>query len=54
LHGWEASKPDWSKWRPSDPTSAHWYEAEQFERLVAAYTSATTPIRAATSGQCAS
>jgi DNA topoisomerase VI subunit B len=28
---------DWAKWRPSDPTSAHWYTLERFERLVAAY-----------------
>ena len=31
--------PDWTKWGPSDPTSAHWYDAARFERLVAAYAS---------------
>lgn len=33
----EASNPAWTKWKASDPTSAHWYSAQQFERLVAAY-----------------
>ena len=32
--------PAWSKWRPSDPTSAHWYEIEHFDRLVAGYLAA--------------
>ena len=31
--------PEWTKWGPSDPTSAHWYDAARFERLVAAYAS---------------
>lgn len=30
---------DWPKWRPSDPTSPHWYTAQQLERLIAAYVS---------------
>lgn len=29
--------PDWPKWRPSDPTSPHWYMTEHLGRLVAAY-----------------
>ena len=33
----EASDPAWSKWKPSDPTSPHWYTAAHFERLVAGY-----------------
>jgi hypothetical protein len=33
----EASDPSWRKWRPVDPTSAHWYDLGRFERLVAAY-----------------
>jgi hypothetical protein len=32
-----ASDPGWAKWRPSDPTSAHWYDAARLERLMAAY-----------------
>jgi DNA topoisomerase VI subunit B len=32
-----ASDPAWSKWKPSDPTSPHWYTAAHFERLVAGY-----------------
>jgi DNA topoisomerase VI subunit B len=32
-----ATDPAWSKWRPSDPTSAHWYTAARLERLIAAY-----------------
>jgi DNA topoisomerase VI subunit B len=34
---WAATAPDWSKWRPSNPTSAHWYRVDHLERLVAAY-----------------
>ncbi len=31
------SNPAWAKWRPSDPTSPHWYTPERFERLMAGY-----------------
>ena len=34
---WEATDPDWSKWRPSTPTSAHWYDAERLKLLMTAY-----------------
>lgn len=37
-----AYDPAWAKWKPSDPTSAHWYGREQFERLVAAHLSHKT------------
>jgi DNA topoisomerase VI subunit B len=33
----KATAPDWAKWLPGDPTCAHWYDREHFERLVAAY-----------------
>jgi len=33
----EATNPKWKKWQPQDPTSAHWYTPEEFERLLAAY-----------------
>jgi DNA topoisomerase VI subunit B len=33
----EATDPGWTKWLPSYPTCPHWYTAERFERLVAAY-----------------
>jgi DNA topoisomerase VI subunit B len=40
-HGqrWEAgaTDADWTKWKPSDPTSPHWYAPEHLERLIAAY-----------------
>ncbi|MBI4326841.1 MAG: ATP-binding protein [Chloroflexi bacterium] len=32
-----ASAPHWEKWRPSDPTSPHWYDVEQLRSLIAAY-----------------
>jgi DNA topoisomerase VI subunit B len=32
-----ATKPDWFKWRPSWPTSPHWYTAERLRCLIAAY-----------------
>ncbi|MPZ58742.1 MAG: hypothetical protein GEU91_20075 [Rhizobiales bacterium] len=33
----EPTDPNWSKWKPSDPTSPHWYDAERLERLIAGY-----------------
>ena len=33
----KATAPDWHKWRPNWPTSAHWYEQQHLERLIAAY-----------------
>jgi DNA topoisomerase VI subunit B len=36
-HEVKATNPSWSKWRPSDKTSAQWYDRERFERLVASY-----------------
>lgn len=32
-----ATSPAWNKWQPSDPTSPHWYQPEQFARLISAY-----------------
>ena len=32
----EAAEPGWRKWSPSDPIPAHWYDADRFERLIAA------------------
>ena len=32
-----ATNPAWQKWKPSYPTSAHWYQPENLERLIAAY-----------------
>jgi DNA topoisomerase VI subunit B len=33
----EASQPDWHKWLPSEPTSAHWYDAERLVRYMSAH-----------------
>ena len=33
----EATSPDWKKWKPSDPTSPHWYDVESLQALIAAY-----------------
>jgi DNA topoisomerase VI subunit B len=30
------SEPDWKRWRPSDPTSPHWYDVQRLGRLIAA------------------
>ena len=35
----EASNPAWRKWLPSDPTSAHWYDADRLARYMAAHVS---------------
>jgi len=32
-----ATDPDWRKWQASDPTSAHWYDAERFGQYMAAH-----------------
>ena len=29
--------PNWPKWRPSEPTPAHWYAQDHLERLIAGY-----------------
>jgi hypothetical protein len=34
---WEATDPSWSKWKPCQPTSAHWYKPQHLERLIGAY-----------------
>jgi hypothetical protein len=34
---WEATNPAWEKWKPDQPTSAHWYEQRHLERLIGAY-----------------
>jgi hypothetical protein len=34
---WQATEPDWQKWRPHQPTSPHWYEQRHLERLIGAY-----------------
>src|SRR5262249_28296888 len=34
---WKATDPDWHKWKPHQPTSAHWYEPRHLERLIGAY-----------------
>jgi hypothetical protein len=31
-----STSPDWTRWRPSAPTSAHWYNAETLQRLIGA------------------
>lgn len=30
----EATTPEWRKWLPTDPTSAHWYNQERLETLI--------------------
>jgi hypothetical protein len=36
-HCWKATNPEWEKWKPNQPTSAHWYEQRHIERLIGAY-----------------
>jgi DNA topoisomerase VI subunit B len=33
---WVATDPEWTKWRPSQPTSPHWYDTTSLNRLMAA------------------
>jgi DNA topoisomerase VI subunit B len=32
----EATEPGWTKWKPTDPTSPHWYDVESLKTLIAA------------------
>jgi DNA topoisomerase VI subunit B len=32
-----ATNPNWEKWRPSNPTSAHWYDESRLQRYLAAH-----------------
>ena len=32
-----ATKPDWEKWRPRNPTCAHWYDEARLQRYLAAH-----------------
>ena len=34
-----ATRPDWEKWRPRNPTSAHWYDEARLQRYLAAHVS---------------
>jgi hypothetical protein len=34
---WKATDRSWKKWRPHQPTSAHWYELPNIARLIGAY-----------------
>jgi DNA topoisomerase VI subunit B len=38
-HEIPATSPQWTKWKPSDPTSPHWYSLDRLERLIAGYVS---------------
>ena len=33
----KATNPDWEKWRPRNPTSAHWYDEPRLQRYLAAH-----------------
>jgi DNA topoisomerase VI subunit B len=35
----ESTAPEWKKWRPTEPTSPHWYNPETLRDLIAAYIS---------------
>lgn len=40
VHEFTRTSDTWRKWRPSDPTSPHWYTPDQFRTLIAAYVNA--------------
>ena len=33
----KATNPNWEKWRPRNPTSAHWYDEARLQRYLAAH-----------------
>jgi hypothetical protein len=35
----KATNPDWEKWRPRNPTSAHWYDGARLQRYLGAHVS---------------
>jgi DNA topoisomerase VI subunit B len=37
---WKPTMTDWQKWKTNNPTSPHWYTAEQLRNLIAAYLNA--------------
>jgi hypothetical protein len=41
----EATNPDWEKWGPRDPTSAHWYEEQRLQRYLAAHVARDRDLR---------
>jgi len=41
----QASDPTWSKWRPRDPTSAHWYTPERLQRYMSAHVARDRELR---------
>jgi hypothetical protein len=34
---WQATDPAWTKWKPHQPISSHWFEQRHMERLIGAY-----------------
>jgi DNA topoisomerase VI subunit B len=40
-----ATDPDWEKWRPRNPTSAHWYDEARLQRYLAAHVSRDRDLR---------
>jgi DNA topoisomerase VI subunit B len=40
VHRFCHTATDWTKWIPTDPTSAHWYNPERLENLIASYVAA--------------
>jgi hypothetical protein len=40
-----ATNPDWTKWRPRNPTSAHWYDETRLQRYLAAHVARDRDLR---------
>jgi hypothetical protein len=41
----KATRPDWIKWRPSDPTSPHWYTETRLQRYLSAHVARDLRLR---------
>ena len=39
------TNPDWTKWRPGNPTSAHWYDQTRLQRYLAAHVARDRDLR---------
>jgi DNA topoisomerase VI subunit B len=41
----KATNPDWEKWRPSNPTSPHWYDEARLQRYLSAHVARDRDLR---------
>ena len=50
IHQHRGHRSGWEKWRPRNPTSAHWYDKARLQRYLAAHVARDRELRAASHG----